>query len=246
MSMKKNKIIKRVLVLSMIIIITLIVGSIIIKYQVEGETNMPFKVSRIMVISSAQGIQKDESESKWDLQLVQNNDIYIDIAKNKNYQETEVIDKVIVDNFSRDTEPIKGIIKTYRPNDKENGVYVNAEEFLVNEKLEYTGGEKSNIKNLEIANQGGLILLRYVNEGLGQYTSNEEEEIRHDGTLLSKVGIQKEELNFTISFDLSIVLKSKTTYKARVKLEMPVGNVVQEGTSSYEKTDVRDVVFKRE
>lgn len=244
--MKKTKIIKRVVILSAIIIIAIVVGSIIIKYQVEGETNMPFTISKIMVISSAQGVQNDKSEYKWDLQMVQNNDIYIDITKNKNYYQTEIIDKIVLNNFKIDQEPIKGEIKLYRPNDKENGVYINAEEFQIQDSLEYIGSENSNIKNLEIANQGGLILLRYVNENLGQYVSNEGEEIRHDGTLLSKIGITDEQIKFNVSFDIAILLKSEITYKATVKLELPVGNVVQEGTSSYEKKDVRDVVFKRE
>lgn len=244
--MKKTKIIKRVVILSAIIIIAIVVGSIIIKYQVEGETNMPFTISKIMVISSAQGVQNDKSEYKWDLQMVQNNDIYIDITKNKNYYQTEIIDKIVLNNFKIDQEPIKGEIKLYRPNDKENGVYINAKEFQIQDSLEYIGSENSNIKNLEIANQGGLILLRYVNENLGQYVSNEGEEIRHDGTLLSKIGITDEQIKFNVSFDIAILLKSEITYKATVKLELPVGNVVQEGTSSYEKKDVRDVVFKRE
>lgn len=243
--MKKHKIIKRVFILSAVIIIALVVGSIIIKYQVEGETNMPFKISKIMVISNAQGIQNDESEYRWDMQLIQNNDIYIDIIKNKNYAQTEIIDKIILDNFSIEEQPIKGSIKMYRPNDKENGVYQNSEEYLIDNRLEYTGSEKSNIKNLEIANQGGLILLRYVNEDLGQYVSNDEE-VRHDGTLLGKAGIQNEEIQYRVSFDLSILLKSEKTYKATITLELPVGNIVEEGTSSYEKTDLRDVVFKRE
>lgn len=243
--MKTHKIIKRIVILSAVIIIGLIVGSIIIKYQVEGETNMPFHISKVMVISSAQGMQSESPEAKWDLQLVQNNDIYIDITKNKNYFETEIIDKVVLDNFIIEAEPQKGSLKKYRPNDKENGIYTNKEEYFVQDRLEYTGSDKSNIKNLEIANQGGLILLRYVNEDLGKYTS-EEDEIRHDGTLLGKAGIIDEELNSKVSFDVSIVLKSEKTYKAKIELQLPVGKVVQEGTSSYEKTDVKDIVFKRE
>ncbi len=228
-----------------IFIIAAIVISIIIKYQVEGETNMPFKLSKIAIISSASGEQKENAQSKWELQLMQNNDIYINITKNKNYSQTEIIDKIVLDNFSINEHPQRGTIKVYRPNNVENGVYTNAEEYLVTDKLEYIGSEKSNIKNLEIANQGGLILLRYVNEGLREYISNEDIEIKHDGTLLQKIGITDEELKYKISFDISIVLKSEKTYKANIELDMPVGDITTAGTSSYEKTDFRDVVFKR-
>lgn len=241
---RKKQIRMSILILA-IFIIAAVVISIIIKYQVEGETNMPFKLSKIAVISSASGVQKENAQNKWELQLMQNNDIYINITKNKNYSQTEIIDKIVLDNFSINEQPQKGTIKVYRPNNVENGVYTNSEEYLVNDKLEYIGSEKSNIKNLEIANQGGLILLRYVNEGLGEYISNEDTEIKHDGTLLQKIGINSEQLKYKISFDISIVLKSEKTYKANIELEMPVGDITTAGTSSYEKTDFRDIVFKR-
>lgn len=241
---RKKQIITSIFVLA-IFIIAAIIASIIIKYQVEGETNMPFKISKIAVVSSASGVQKENTKNKWELELVQNNDIYINIVKNKNYSKTEIIDKIILDNFYINQQPQKGNLKLYRPNNTENGVYTNAEEYLINNKLEYIGNEKSNIKNLQIANQGGIIFLRYVNENLGKYISNEDIEIKHDGTLLQKIGIKNEELKCKISFDLSIVLTSEKTYKANIELEIPVGNIINEGTSSYEKTDFKDIVFKR-
>lgn len=229
-----------------IVIIVAVIISIMIKYQVEGETNMPFNLSRIMIISSAQGIEKEDLQDKWNLDIVQNNDIYIDISKNKNYSKTEIIDKIILENFKINNNPQKGTINIYRPNNEENGVFTNSEEYKIEDKLEYVGSEKSDIKNLQIANQGGLILLRYVNEELGNYISNEDNEIKHDGTLLNKIGIKNEQLKFDISFDISIILQSEKTYKATVELQMPIGDVTKQGTTNYTKTDFSDVVFKRD
>ena len=57
------------------------------KYDVEGESEMPFEISKINVISSVGGetIQKPEGEqqNRWDLQISQNNDFYIYVEKNK-------------------------------------------------------------------------------------------------------------------------------------------------------------------
>ena len=36
------------------------------------------------------GTQEDLPESKWNLNLIQNNDIYIDIIKDKNYGKEEI------------------------------------------------------------------------------------------------------------------------------------------------------------
>ena len=37
----------------------------------------------------------------------------------------------------------------------------------------------------------------------------------------------------------------KTQFTGRINLELPVGNIIKMGTSSYEKTDFSDVIFKR-
>lgn len=60
--MRKNRFIKMFIVLFVISIIAITVISIIVKYQVEGETNMPFEISKIMVISTAGGIQKSKQK----------------------------------------------------------------------------------------------------------------------------------------------------------------------------------------
>ena len=83
--MEKLNFIKKNIALFVAVIILITVISIIIKYYVEGEKNMPFNISRVMVISSANGTQKEKSKTKWDVELDQNNDIYINIVNNKYY-----------------------------------------------------------------------------------------------------------------------------------------------------------------
>ena len=187
---------------------------------------MPFQLSKIMVISTLGGNQKENVQEKWNLNLVQVNDIYIDIIKNKNHNQGEIIDKIIIDNFEIEKNPLKGEVKIYKPT-SENNIFNNKEEHKVENKLEYIGSETSDIENMKIANQGGLIPLRYVNTNIGEYISNEDTEIRHDGTLLQKVGIANEEIKFKASFDISIELRSNRKYKAKVELEMPIGNLVR-------------------
>ena len=224
--MEKLNFIKKHIIIFVIVLIAIIVISIVVKYNVEGETNMPFQVSKIMVISTAIGNQKENSESQWDLNLIQINDVYIDIIKNKNYIDKEIIDKVIINNFSIINAPPKGELKIYRPNNQ-NSIFNNKEEYKIENELIYIGSETSNLENLQIANQGGLIILRYINNNIGNYTSNEDIEIRHDGTLLKKAGITNEEIKFKISFDISIELKSEKKYKANVMLEMPKENLIR-------------------
>lgn len=51
--MKKFKFLRKPIVLFIASVIAIAVISIIIRYSVEGETNLPFKVSKIMIISNA-------------------------------------------------------------------------------------------------------------------------------------------------------------------------------------------------
>lgn len=245
-----DEIVKKIIHIFIIIFITVLIGTIIalliLKYNVEGEDSVPFELAKIMVISTAEGIDilDEQTENKWNLNIVQNNDIYLEISKNKNYEETEIIDKIIIDNLQIEQSPNIGTIKLYKPTQKENITYENTEENEIKETLEYIGKESSSTKNLEIANQGGLVLFRYSIEDLGKYTSNDEE-IKHDGTILKAQNIDYKDIQCKISFDLSIELKSELAYTTTITLDLPAGNVTEEGTSYYQRTDLKDLIFRR-
>lgn len=242
----EKRILKKVLLIFFLILIVSIISIIILKYNTEGETNMPFMVSKIMVISTVEGIDKN-SEYKWDLELVQVNDIYIEVEKNKNNSTTEIIDKIIIDNIKIEQNPKRGQINLYKTSEQKRDVYRDKENYLISNSVEYIGKEKTDNHNLTIANQGGLITLKCVNENLGNYQSNEENEIKHDGTMLKNIGINNvEEIKGNVNFDITIALKSGVIYKGTINLELPVGDILQEGISYLEKTDLKDVIFKRQ
>ena len=97
---------------------------------------------------------------------------------------------------------------------------------------------------MKVSNQGGLVVFRYAISELGNYTSNEDEQINHN-ELLKKLSISNDDLKFKVSFDISINLDSNKSYKANMSLELPVGNVVDDGIQSQENTDFKNLVFKR-
>ena len=59
--------IKASISIAMLIVILTIVVIVIIKYNVEGEKNMPFKLSKITIISTAEGLEPEENDQniKW-------------------------------------------------------------------------------------------------------------------------------------------------------------------------------------
>ena len=102
---------------------------------------------------------------------------------------------------------------------------------------------ESNLKNLTISNQGGIIAFRISNDNIVRYNSNEEE-INHL-ELLKKAEVKQEDLNAKITFDLTIKIAEGNKYKTTINLDLPVEDVIEQGTTSKEITDLKDFIFKR-
>ena len=242
---KKIQTIKLCVAVTVFAIIILLVATIMIRYQVEGDKNMPFNLSKIIIISTAEGTES-EGKKKWNFDVYQNNDVYIYIDKNEQYNgEERTIKSVKMENINITKAPIKGEVKAYMPNSVDGRLFSYEETYLVDGKLEYKGAKESNPKTLEIGANGGNLLIRFSNTGLGQYSSDSDKEIIHDGTLLNKIKVTDEETKFDVSFDLVITVEN-CSYRANVTMQMPCGDITKEGTCSLEQTDFSDLVFKRE
>lgn len=236
--------IKLWLAITILVIILVTVMAIMIKYEVEGDKNMPFNLSKIVVVSTAEGVET-EGKNKWNFNIFQNNDFYFYIDKNENYSgKNNSIKEVRIENIEITKLPQKGEIEVYMPNSIEGRLYSYDEEYIVDKKLTYRAGEKSNPQTLEIGSQGGSALIRFSNVNLGNYTSNKDKEIVHDGTLLKKLNLQNEDVKFEVSFDF-IIEVTNCYYKANITMELPYGDIIENGTESYEKIDTNDIVFKR-
>lgn len=241
---KKIQTIKLCVAVTVFAIIILLVATIMIRYQVEGDKNMPFNLSKIIIISSAEGTES-EGKKKWNFDVYQNNDVYIYIDKNEQYNgEERTIKSVKMENINITKAPIKGEVKAYMPNSVDGRLFSYEDTYLVDGKLEYKGANESNSKTLEIGANGGNLLIRFSNTGLGQYSSDSDKEIIHDGTLLNKIKVTDEETKFDVSFDLVITVEN-CSYRANVTMQMPCGDITKEGTCSLEQTDFSDLVFKR-
>ncbi len=242
---KSKKAIKTSIISFILVLVAAIIALIILRYHVEGEENMPFEVSQLLVVSTAEGYQKDQNSKKnWDVNIYQTNDIYLNIKKNKNYKDTEIIKSIKIQNIKVEENPTVGNINIYIP-DGENQTYSYSEKSKRNSEIVFEGDKKSDIKNLKISNQGGTILFRIVNDTQKRYTSNEEV-LKHDGTLLKKVGIKNEEIKLKISFEIVICLESDKSFVGMVEIELPAEDITSQGIANFDKKDVKDIVFKRE
>ena len=166
-----------------------------LKYQVNGETNMPFVVSKISIISTANSEDIKDNKNTWNKAVGEDNDIYIYIDKNENYKKTDTIKEILIDNISIVKEPLKGQVYIYKPSNNKNAIFENKEEYKSNE-IVFTGEQETEIKELKISNQGGIIAFRVSNQNIGKFISNEKE-IKHED-LLNKINITEDEIKMKI------------------------------------------------
>ncbi len=239
-----NKIFIRMVSGIAIIIVIIIASFIMLRYQVEGENdkNLPFKLSKIIIISTVEGKSKNITEDEWDIDLIQNNDIYVSIDKNEEHKRNEIIRSVSIENIKVNKKYSIGIVKNYKPS--KDGLFKNEEEYIISDGLKYTGSAETNINNQTIGNQGGTILFRSSNIDVGSYKTPEKE-ITYNGLLLSKANLTNEQIKYSIDFDITIEIKRGTKYRATVSMELPEGDLINNPTTSTEKKDLEDVIFKR-
>lgn len=244
---QKKQNIKLIVAITLLVLILMFVAMTLLKYEVEGEENMPFKLSKIIIISTAQSVDKEESKLPWDFDIYQKNDVnfYIDANEKAKNDDDLLIKSVEISNIVVEKAPEKGTVKAYMPNSNAGGKFVYSDEFLVGEKLTYKGASQSSSTNLEIGSKGGEIYISFCNTDIGNYSSEDtKEQITQDGSLLKKIDVTMEQISYTVSFDI-IIETTKNKYKANVVLDMPTGNLIEEGRTYLEKTDMKDIAFKR-
>lgn len=239
-----KKILNICIVCVIIVAIVFTAIMLILNYDVKGETNMPFVISKISIISTVDGQDVENAEQKWNINVIQNNDIYIYVEKNNNYRKQETIENVKIDNFVIKQTPKIGEIKIYKPTTKEKMIFENTEENLAN-YIEFKGAKLTDTKNLQISNQGGVINFRCANNNIGTYLSNDDIEINYK-ELMTKLNISEEDINAIISFDITLTLNSGKVFKAEnIEFQIPNKNLIVEGTVGKEFNNLQNIVFKR-
>jgi len=239
----KENLFKKCLFIAFLVMLFMVVISIMIKYDVEGEKVLPFSINKILLVSTVDGNVVDDPENIWNIEVTQVNDIYMYLEKT--IEDEQTIKEIRVENFTQNKRPVKGNLKVLRPTGELSNLYTYSEQDYLNEGITYLGASIDDLKNLEISNNGGMLGFRVSIEELGTYISNEDETITYDGKLLSNLGINLEEIQFNLSFDIIITTSNNISYKGTMNLDMPINTVIEQGSSSIELTNFSDVVFKR-
>ena len=229
----------------LIIIALIVVFFIIYKYTVEGEAIPPFKISNMIVVSSAKTQNVEIVENGYSTKVVQNNDIKIAVEKNPDYKKEAIIRKITINNIQIDKKKTIGDIEIYRPSQGDS-LYEYQEQYKIKDKIEYEGAQETYSKGekLQIANQGGIIDFSIILNNIGNINYTENEQIKIDGTLLNNLGITNEQTQFSVKFDLIVELENNVKLKTKITLDLPTGNILENGIETIEQTEIK-TVFKR-
>lgn len=241
--MKKNQIFKKCIFFSCIVFIVMIMIFIMVKYEVEGEKNLPYNVSKIFVVSTVEGDPIDDGQNIWNINIKQVNDLYFYIDKSENTDET--IKQITLQNFQVISAPQKGNVTIYRPTGDLEELYKHSEQNYLDSSIVYTGAKLDELKSLEIANTGGVIGCRISLDNLGNYISNETTEITYDGMLLKNIDTKIEDIKFSLSFDILIQTSNDITYQGNLRVDLPAEDIIEKGSSNFDITNFDEVIFKR-
>lgn len=244
---RKNRIIHIYIISAILIIALSTVFFIMYKYNIEGERNLPFNITKLIVISSAETENFEKQESIYQADVIQKNDIYIAIEKNQNYKKTDAIKEITFNNFKILEQSKIGKLNFYRTTTEGTKTFEYTENYLINNEIKYIGGKETNLQEeqMTIANQGGLLKISATIEDLGKLTYTENENITSDGRLLNKLNLKSEDIKTKISFDVIMKLSSGNTFKTTITLDLPTGDIVNEGVSTTENNNLEKLVFKR-
>lgn len=242
--MKKKEIIKKSLFLVCIAILILFVVLVMLKYEVEGEKELPYRINKILLVSTVDGKANADPENLWNIDITQTNDIFIYIDPDGKTKET--IKEVSLENFQIVKSPQKGTVEILRPTADLENLYSNSVQNYLNDKIVYQGAKLDDMKSLEVSNNGGVVGFRLSLNDLGKFVSNDENiEITYDGRLLSNLGVNLEEIKLSLSFDIIITTSENVSYKGTLILDMPTNEIIEKGASKTEITDFSNVIFKR-
>ena len=135
--MKKN-LFKKCLFIIALAVIFMVVISIMIKYEVEGEKVLPYSISKILLVSTVDGkdFEITSPDMIWNIGVTQVNDLYIYI--DQTMKTDAVIKEVKFENFRITENPEIGKLKVLRPTGEIKNLYTYSEQNYLNSSITYT------------------------------------------------------------------------------------------------------------
>ena len=238
----KIKILKKYAFIAFLLIAICISILLMVKYNVEGEKNLPLEIKEIEIRSIIYA-QSNNAENILESSVEQDNDIFIKFKDNEKIERQ--VENIKIENLKIEKVKDIGTIKVLKPTSNQNQNYFqNSIEDYTGKTLEYSANNVDNFEKQEFAQNGGMILFRISNQNLGTYILTENG-VQYNENLLEQLGTNSEEIKLKVTFDMILAVNDKEQYKGTINLELPAEKFGENGRVSKTITDFNDVVFKR-
>ncbi|MBR3133679.1 MAG: hypothetical protein IKG42_06470 [Clostridia bacterium] len=247
MDENKVKTIKKYGFIAFIIIMIIIVIFLMVRYQVEGEKNVPYEISNIIIQGTIDG-KSNQTENVFDIDLSQNNDIYIYLEKNDNYKKELEIKSVKIEDLEIVENNKLGDLKVLLPTENEvEAAFVKSEEDYLGKTIKYVGDIENNMKEQKISKKGGVVVFRISNSNIGHYVSNNIEDgaIVEYSKLIKELNINEKDLKFKVKMDIVIETSNDSKFKTTIELDLPTEDFGDNGVIQKKIKDCSDYIYKR-
>lgn len=238
----KVKVLKKYAFIAFLLIAICISILLMVKYNVEGEKNLPLELKEIEIRSIIYA-QSNNAENILESSVEQDNDIYIKFKDNDKIERQ--VENIKIENLKIEKVKDIGTIKVLKPTSNQNQNYFqNSTEDYTGKTLEYSANTVDNFEKQEFAQNDGMILFRISNQNLGTYILTEDG-VQYNENLLEQLGTNSEEIKLNVTFDIVLMVSDKEQYKGTINLELPAQKFGENGRVSKSITDFSDVVFKK-
>ena len=221
--------IKDSLVLASKIVICIVTIVLVYFIGIYARRDIPlFDIKDVYIKSTANAIHLDDNMNKsWNLNIYQTNDIFIKFGHIDNIYTLDDNDKLLknvyIDNIQIIKQPTLGNgISIYTISEDETKMFEYVDEYLVKDSIKYTVLPNSaNIYNLEVNNTSGQLAISFVNNNVLNHIYENESELIFDGTLLKKAGVDLEQIEFSVGFDITFITERDKALVYNKVLDLP-------------------------
>lgn len=206
------------------------------KYDVklaDELNNSDFKIEKMMIYSSASGINKNENfqNTDWVLDIFQYADIALYFSKPKELSTKNTVKTLNISNvkFNIASEKFKPAL--YYLDANTFGTDNILLDYKIEDNLDFTVLNFDNKDNsikyntpVFFSDLSNPVTLKFTNILLENHTIENKEKLIFDGNILSKVPLKKEDLKASISFDILITNFENEAFSTNFSIQIPLEN----------------------
>ena len=211
----------------------------------QKNENTIFSVEKVYVCSSANAVGTTSTQNNGQFNIYQYTDMAVFINNNQEkfgLTNENTVKELYIDNIDLQVNKNMGSQSLKYTNLKKIGSRETVRDFTKKDRIDfnivYTNKENEMANyddNVFYTDCSNPISLKYVNDLGTNYSVDEGNSVKFDGSILKDAGIAIEDINARVKFKINIVNNNDEYFSCWINLDMPL-NEIYNGTSIKSKT----------